>query len=201
MTPVDAYVVATLASLDHSIAELALPEARVKDRHRASQVIERLLETLVGLAIGSSVGAVIAGVRRTMGEEVGARIPLVAQIPRANRWFDDEGPARTPAAELKLRLRGRVARCGRDVHAMIAAVEREVRADDRAAFARILGLLAGDQLTAERYARQVRAGWRCAAATIEERPVPAVEPLWQHWAVRISGEPPARTDDVFLRIA
>lgn len=201
MQPVDAYVLATLASLDRSIAELALPEARVRDRRRTSQVIERLLETLVGLAIGSSVGAVIAGVRRTMGANVGMLVPLIATVPRASGWFDDEGPARTPAAELKLRLRGRVARCGRDVHAMLAGIESEVGADDRAAFVRMLGLLAGDQLTAERFARQVRSGWRCAAAAIEERPVPAVEPLWQQWSVRISGEKPATNDDVILRIA
>jgi len=201
MAPIDAYVVATLASLDRAIAELALPEARVEDRRCASQVIERLLETLVGLAIGSSVGAVITGARRTTGAQVGARIPLVAPVPRASGWFDDEGPARTPAAELKLRLRGRVARCGRDVHAMLAGIEREIAPEDRAAFARMLGLLAGDELTAERFARQVRSGWRCAAAAIEQRSVPAVEPLWQQWAVRISGEQPKQNDDVFLRIA
>ena len=200
MAPVDGYVVATLASLDRAIAELSLTEARVNDRRRASQVIERLLETLVGLAIGSSVGAVVAGVRRSMGAQLGARIPLIAPVPRASGWFDDEGPARTPAAELKLKLRGRVARCGRDVHAMIAGLERDVSANDRAAFARMLGLLAGDELTAERYARQVRSGWRCAAAAIEERAVPAVEPLWQRWSMRISGEQPV-SDDVFLRIA
>jgi hypothetical protein len=201
MAPVDAYVAATLASLDRAIAELSLPEARVEDRHRASQVIERLLETLVGLAIGSTVGAVIAGVRRTTGALVGARVPLIATVPRASGWFDDDGPARTPAAELKLRLRGRVARSGRDVHALLARIEREIAHEDRAAFVRLLGLLAGDQLTAERFARQVRSGWRCAAAAIEARSVPAVEPLWQQWAVRISGEQPQTNDDVILRIA
>ena len=178
LSAIDHYVTSTLARLDRTIGDLELATPRVRDRDEALAVTDRLVETLVGLAIGSVVGAVIVGVRRTFGIEA-----VVRRLPTPRRIDEDGGG-------LQRRLRGRVAIAGRDVRAMLIAIEQQLAEADRGAFARMVRLLAEDELVAERFAHQLRAGWRCASAAIEGRTIPAVDRLWQRWAQRLAGERP-----------
>jgi hypothetical protein len=185
------YVIATLGGLDRAVAEAVLAEAKVRDEARAAHVIACALETLAGLAIGSVAGAVADAVRRTFGVT-----PVVtassAPPQRAPYWLEEE---RTTAnvAGLKHGLRRRIALGHRDAIAMIAQIEEQVTTGERAAFARMLGLLARAELVAERFAPQVHAGWRCVVAAIDGRTIPAIDPLWQRWAQRLRGDRPAVT--------
>ncbi len=202
--PIDLYVSCTTSRLDRAVADLTLSEPAVHDPVSAARVLECLLETLAGLAIGSTVGAVIAGVRRTFGVESATRTDIRPPA-RDVRYLDDPGPFRSITGALKQRLRQRIALGERDVRALTAAIEGQIAAGDRRAFARMLSLLAEDELVAERYAHQVRAGWRCAHAAIDGRTVPAVTAMWQHWARRFAGERhvvvPRLAPEVIVRIA
>jgi len=188
---VDVYVIATLGGLDRRVAELVLPEPKVRDELHAARVIACALETLAGLAIGSTVGAVTDAVRRTLG-----MIPVVATEvappPRTPHWMDEDR-MKPSVAGLKHELRRRIGLGHRDATAMIAPIETQIAPGDRPAFARMLGLLARDELVAERFAPQVQAGWRCAVAAIEGRTIPAIDPLWQRWARRFRGDRPVVT--------
>lgn len=202
--PIDLYVSSTLLRLDRAVADLTLSEPTIHEPASAARVLECLLETLAGLAIGSAVGAVIAGVRRTFGVEITTRTDLRPPA-RDVRYLDEPGPLRSVTGALKLRLRQRIALGARDVAVLTAGIEAQIAAADRRAFARMLSVLAGDELVAERYAHQVRAGWRCAHAAIDGRTVPAVTAMWQHWARRFAGERrvvvPQLAPEVIVRIA
>ena len=190
---IDHYVASNLARLDRTIGGLELATPRIRDRDEAERVIERLVETLVGLAIGSVIGAVIVGVRRTFGIDA-----VVRCLPGPRRVDADGGG-------LQRRLRGRLAVAGRDVRAMLITIEQQIAEVDRGAFARMVRLLAEDELVAERFGHQLRAGWRCASAAIERRTIPAVDTLWQRWVKRLDSErpavPPKLSADVMVRIA
>jgi hypothetical protein len=191
-SPVDVYVIATLGDLDRVVAEVVLPEPKVRgDEMRATRVIACALETLAGLAIGCAVGAVADAVRRTFGVTPVVTAD-VAPPPRAPHWMDEER-MKTSVAGLKHELRRRIGRGHREAIAMIAPFEGQIGAGESSAFGRMLGLLARDELVAERFAPQVQAGWRCAVAAIEGRSIPAIDPLWQRWAQRFRGDRPVVT--------
>lgn len=206
-SPADHYLSATTASLDRAVADLVLSEPTVRDPAHATRVIERLLETLAGLAIGSLVGAVIAGVARTLGVDVAPAVDrALAPTARAPApRLDDEAPPRSLGGELKHQLRRRIAIDARETGVVLGRIDRMIAPGDRATFGRMVGLLANDDLVAERFAHQLRAGWRCAVAVIEGRTVPAMTPIWQQWAARLAGARPVITPvdgpEVILRIA
>ncbi len=185
------YVIATLGGLDRAVAEAVLPEPKVRDEVRATHVIACVVETLIGLAIGSAVGAVADGVRRTF--RVTPTVTADAAPPRrAPHWVDEERMT-TSVAGLKHGLRRRISLGHRQATTMIAPIGAQIAPEDRVAFARMLGLLARDALVAERFAPQLHAGWRCAAAAIEGRAIPAIDPLWQRFAQRLRGDAPVMT--------
>src|SRR5688500_11472940 len=71
---IDVYLSAISERFDRAVADLDLAEPTARNLDLAGRTIDRLIETLAGLAIGSVVGAVIAGVRRSFGAEVRARV-------------------------------------------------------------------------------------------------------------------------------
>ena len=191
-SPVDVYVIATLGGLDRVVAEAVLPEPKVRgDEVHARRVIACALETLAGLAIGCTVGAAADAVRRTFGVTPSV-VADAAPPPRTPQWMEEDRMT-TSVAGLKHELRRRIGLGHREAIAMIAPIEAQIGAGERSAFARMLGLLARDELVAERFAPQVQAGWRCAVAAIEGRSIPAIDPLWQSWAQRFRRDRPVVT--------
>lgn len=189
--PLEIYVIATLGGLDRAVADAVLTEPKVRDATLARWAITCVTETLAGLAIGATIGAVADAIRRTFGVT-----PVVSTAvepgPRPAPWLEAER-AITAVAELKHELRRRLALGHRAVLEMLAPIEDQIAARDRAAYTSVLGVLARDELVAERYAPQLQAGWRCTAAAIESRTIPAIDPLWQRWALRFRRERAAIT--------
>jgi hypothetical protein len=105
----------------------------------------------------------------------------------------DEDPVTSNVAGLKHALRRRIGLGHAAAIELLLPIDGQIAAADRAAFARMMGGLAQDELVAERFAPQVQAGWRCAVAAIEGRTIPAIDPLWQRWAQRFRGERPVVT--------
>jgi hypothetical protein len=197
-TDIEHVVSATFARLDANLVALRLGEPRARDTDLAALTIDRLIETLTGLAIGNVIGAVRAGVRRGFGGALRATIEQVMRNATATLepaaaaplYAMDDAPVRSLGAELVERLRGRIALAQRDAGAVLEAITAAIESADPSElgpFGRILGLLAEDEVIAERYARQVIAGWACACAVIEQRPAITTEPVWQQWARKISG--------------
>lgn len=185
-SPLEIYVIATLGGLDRAVAGAVLPEPRIRDAALARWAIACTTETLAGLAIGATVGAVADAIRRSFG--VRPRVSTAVEPPpRPAPWLETER-ARTSVAEIKEGLRHRLVIGHRDVLQILAPLEEQIAAGDRAAYGSLLGLLARDELVAERYAPHLQAGWRCTAAAIEGRAIPAIDPLWQRWAQRFRRE-------------
>jgi len=199
----DHYLTQTTARFDRAVASLSLPEPTTRDLDLAGRTLDRLLETLAGLAIGSLAGAVIAGVRRGFGSDVRARVDLaVARTigtitpPALQLHALDDAPVRSLAIELQQRVRRRILFAARDARVMVAATCAAV--DEPHAMRRLLVLLADDVVIAERFGRLVLAGWACATAVIEGRAQEATAAVWRQWAQRINNVrelvPPTRTE-------
>ncbi len=198
-SPIDRYVVNTLDQLDRAIADLVLTAPITRDVDLAARTIDRLIETLAGLAIGSVVGAVLAGVRRTFDREVRARVeratahsirdlgsPAIAPLHGL-----DAALVRSLGFESRQRLRRRNALAGSDVRRVIGAIATVI--DERHAFERMLGVIAVDSTLAYRYTELAVEGWSAATAVIEGRIGEASAAVWGQWAARMAGR---RTEEL-----
>ncbi len=193
--PIEQYLMATSSHLDRAVADLVLTEPLTYDVDLAARTIDRLIETLAGLAIGSVVGAVLAGVRRSFGAAVIARVERAAA-----RWIGaigspevsplhglDAAPVRSLALETQQRLRRRNAFSARDVRVMIEAIASVFAPSELRVFHHMLGVIADDPTLGERYTELVASGWVAATAVIEDRTVEASATVWSQWAARIAG--------------
>jgi hypothetical protein len=199
----DHYLVQTTGRFDRAAASLVLAEPVTRDVDLAGRTLDRLLETLAGLAIGSLAGAVIAGVRRGFGRDARARVDAaIARTiggiapPAVQLHALDDAPVRSLAAELQQRLRRRILFAARDARVMLVATAEAV--GEPHALRRVLALLADDVVIAERFGGLVTAGWQCATAVIEGRAQEATAAVWRQWAQRISNVreqvPPTRME-------
>lgn len=194
-SPIDHYLMATAGRLDRAVADLFLTEPVTCDVDLAARTIDRLIETLAGLAIGSVVGAVLAGVRRSFGAEVIARVERAAAraigaigSPEISPLHGlDAAPVRSLAIETQQRLRRRNALSARDTRAMVGAIAGAFEASERRVFDHMLGVIAGDSTVGDRYTELVASGWVAATAVIEGRVVEASAAVWSQWAARIAG--------------
>lgn len=194
-SPIDDYIAATSSQLDRAVASLVLIEPTTYDLGLAGRTIDRLIETLAGLAIGSIIGAVLAGVRRSFGADVIARIERAAArsigaigSPDVSPLHGlDAAPVRSLALETQQRLRRRAAASARDVRVMLDAIASAFDANERRVFEHMLGVIGGDPTLGERYTALVASGWVAATAMIEGGVVEASARVWSEWAARIAG--------------
>ena len=197
---IDRYLAGCATQLDRTIAAAALGEPSHRDPDRAARLLEPLLETLAGLALGQVIGLAAAGVRRTFGAAVHARVEVAiahalgAVAPPAPPLFAlDAAPCRSFATELGHRLRRRVALVPREAGAALHAIATALGDDDPqlAVLGRLLGVLTEDPLLADRYAAQLATGWRTYVALVEGTPrartAPSA-PIWDRWARQLTGE-------------
>jgi len=200
---IDRYLISTTGRFDRVVAELVLVEPTTCDIDLAGRTLDRMIETVAGLAIGSLVGAVIAGVRRGFDAEVRARVELavartIGKIapPALQLHGLDVAPVRSLALEVQQRVRRRISVAARDARVLLTAIAAAV--DEPRVFVRLVGLLADDVVISERYGELVAAGWQCAVAVIERRAAEATATVWRQWAQRINGVrelvPPTRRE-------
>ncbi len=192
---IDDYLTATSSHLDRAVTSLVLIEPVTYNVDLAARTIDRLIETLAGLAIGNVVGAVVGGVRRSFGADVIARVERAASnsigaigSPEISPPHGlDAAAVRSLALETQQRLRRRNAFSARDVRVMIDAIASAFDASERRVFEHMLGVIADDPTLAERYTGLVASGWVAATAVIEGRVVEASAKVWSEWASRIGG--------------
>ena len=197
-SPIDRYLSATSSHLDRAVTDLVLIEPVTCDVDLAARTIDRLIETLAGLAIGSVVGAVLAGVRRSFGAAVIARVERAAArsigaigSPEVSPLHGlDAAPVRSLALETQQRLRRRNAFSARDVRVMIEAIACVLDDAERRVLDHMLSVIADDPTLSERYTELVASGWVAATAVIEGRIVEASAAVWSQWAARIAGRRP-----------
>jgi hypothetical protein len=181
------YLAAAHGRFDRVIADATLREPRIKHFDRAVQLVDRLIETTLGLAIGRMIGAVVHGMRASFGYEVARRIdrilggatieaPQNAVLDLAPQCFGDvfRGDVRR-----RLLLAPRTVR---PVAEAIAAV-----ANEQVVVERVLELLAEDPLPAERFAGEVAEGWRVFASVAGDQQATTQMPLWIEWLARVAG--------------
>jgi hypothetical protein len=193
---IDRYAVACCARIDRLVAQAALPEPVAKDVDRAVKAIKPLIETLMGLAIGRAIGAVMQGVRRTFEPAVSARVETalgtalrtIGPPERAQLFALDSSPCRTLGGEVKQRLRRRIALAAKDVCKVLTALGRELEPHEQAAFVRMLGLLVEDPMLGDRLAPQIEIGWRCYVAVVEGATGEPGDGMWARWLRKVRGE-------------
>lgn len=200
---IDRYLTSASASLDRVVARAAQSERRVKDVDKAAKLIDRLVETIVGLALGRMIAAVTTGVaasfdRRvvTAVERVLAETARTLGPPPPPAMISLEGVARDFGSELRDEVRRRLALAPRELRPVMGAIVAAVRAhapDELFALQRLIDLLVDDPLPADRFAKAVAEGWRCFSLLVANKPVETTMAPWDRWVARIQGAQPVVT--------
>lgn len=208
--PYSNVVDATLARvLDQAIAGLIEP--RVTDPQRALEVLDCLVETIVGFAIGTIAGDVFRGVRTWFGDEtLGAlRERLGAGWPRAcrhgvalDRAYLDDADKRPLVDELAKKLHVRLCRMTRDVLDLIDAVYSSIEPTRRHLLTVMFDLLAKQENLETRLLAELTFGWSMYIAAIAERAFPPrdnrtarSQALWLAWEHQLGGSPVLTRDE------
>jgi hypothetical protein len=196
---IHAYVAAACGHLDRVIAGTPLTEPVVRDYDPVAHTLDRLIETLAGLALGSVVGEVVSGLRRGIDVATFSRVErtmlrVLADVrPRAAApvYGLDHTPVRTLVFELQHRLRRRLALASGDARALVALIASAVidaAPEQASAVVQVLARASADSIIAERYRARLEAGWRCATAIIEGKPdAIGDDRMWRLWMARVGG--------------
>ncbi len=200
---IERYLAAATASLDRVMARAAQSEPRVKDIDKAATLIDRLIETTVGLALGRMVSAVAAGVAASFDRRVVRAVERVLADaartlgpPPPPPMISLDGVARDFGSELRTEVRRRLALAPRELRPVMAAIVAAVRAhapDELHVLQRVVDLLGDDPVAADRFARAVGEGWRCFCLLVAKKPVETTMAPWDRWVARIQGVQPVVT--------
>jgi hypothetical protein len=200
---IDRYLASASAGLDRVVARAAQVEPRVKDIDKAAKLIDRLIETIVGLALGRIVGAVatdvaasfdrrvVVAVERALAEAARTLVP-----PPPPPMISLDGVARDFGGELRATVRRRLSLAPNELRAVMDAIVAAVRAhapDELHVLVRMLELLVDDPLPADRFAKAVAEGWRCFCLLVANKPVETTMAPWDRWVARIQGVQPVVT--------
>jgi hypothetical protein len=186
---VDAYVAASFARYEAVIVACvpALAEPRTDDPRKAFRLIARITETLVGFAVGTTVGAVASAVKRSSGEAV--RRAVDTELQRLARGAGPSGtvgmPMRLPrffasalvaaekpladelGARMLVRLRQATAEARRHLLALAKACP------DARAFVMTVELQTPDDATAMGFTDQLSTAWTWFRERLGAKPSPA----------------------------
>jgi len=177
-----------------------LIEPRIENPQRALRVLDCLVETMTGFAIGTVAGDVFGGVRTWFGDD-----GLVALRRQLGSWphacrdatpieltYLEDAAQRPLVNELANKLHVRFCRVSRDVRDLITAIEAERLPVADAMF----GLLATEENLERRLLAELTFGWSMFMAAIARRPFPSREnrtarsqALWLSWEHQLGGRP------------
>ncbi|MDB4958993.1 MAG: hypothetical protein JWO36_6562 [Myxococcales bacterium] len=212
-----AYVDAVSTTFERALADAirSLREPRVADVSRALKLLDGLVETLTGLAVGSVAGKLLDGARAWFGAEISRRIaidlartsfnarptPSVIAVPVR---YLPAGDDRVLVDELGTRLHLRLSRARAELHQIIALATAKIEAlapDRTHAIDVMIDLPRREAGLGERLADEIRAGWARYIAMLTGMSQPAAETarsaeLWRQWVERASGKRPALTRSV-----
>lgn len=214
---VDKYVSTTFHRFERVLVDQlpALGEPHVADPGRAIRLVDCLVETLVGFAIGATFGCVATAVRRSFGAPVkvaidelvgkrkqGGPLAVVPDTRRAPHFFAVDVAERRPVADavgsqLQARLCHAAAEARRHVVQIHTTIAR-IAPDQLGYLANTLALLCEDDTAAIAFADQLGFGWAHYCAALSNAPAPQLpssprwqrtRALWQSWHARLAGTP------------
>ncbi|HEU0031379.1 MAG TPA: hypothetical protein VFQ53_12150 [Kofleriaceae bacterium] len=179
-----------------------LVEPRVSDPARALQRLQRLVETLTGLAIGGTLGALATAIRRGFDATTTAAVdrelaaiahhlaPACLPLAGSTMPFLADADRRPLVDELGQRLHRRLGHASRETTELAT---RLVAAIDTVPLVRCLDRLADDPLPADRFADHLTRGWAALSALVAGTPWHDDGRPWQAWMRRARGEREAQT--------
>ncbi|HEX4454099.1 MAG TPA: hypothetical protein VH143_24720 [Kofleriaceae bacterium] len=197
------YQAAIGAMFERSITE-ARPSLREPQcEHRgndARRVVDMLVETLAGFAVGIVTRDFARAVNAWFGAGAGALVhaAIPASKPLRRRATTDEIidlPVKTVREHFAGDLRERLARTATELCATIDVVAARLLKGERSRAAEAMfGELARGAEYDDRLARELSIGWGCACAAIEHTPMPSIDAsprsrdLWRIWS-ELAGNP------------
>ena len=201
------YQAAIGVMFERSIAE-ARPSLREPQReHRtahARRVIEMLIETIAGFAVGIVARDFARAVNAWFGAEAAALVHATVPAPkRAHRakTADEilDAPIKLMRDEFVEHVRDRLAQTGRELSSVVAVVGARLPAERGRAAEAMFGELSRTSEYDDRLARELSIGWACACAAIEHMPMPIIQTsprsqdLWRIWSELAGNPPPSET--------
>jgi hypothetical protein len=194
------YQAAIGAMFERSIA-LARPSLREPQREHynahARRVVDMLVETLAGFAVGIVTRDFARAVNAWFGADAGALVHAAIPAPRRRAKTADEiidAPIKLMRDEFGEQLRDRLAQTARELAATIDVVAARLPGERNRAAVAMFGELARGAEYDDRLERELTIGWACACAAIEHMPMPSIDTsprsrdLWRIWS-ELAGNP------------
>lgn len=221
-TAIDRYVAATFAGYQAAVIAVvpSLGEPRVTDPDLAFRTVRKAIETLVGVAVGSTIGTVAAALRRGFGAETRAAVAAeLARIAHGDGPLSSIATLGTPprflppgdtrplvdelGARLVARLRHAIAFTRRHIAALLAGC-----AEPPSSLATMLDSLATDDSATLGYSDQLTVGWSHVRSRLANTQLPTVpahprfaraSTTWMAWSSRVRNLPePVLSEDADL---
>ena len=181
-----------------------LVEPRLGDLQKAIRILDRLVETIAGFAIGTIAGEVFGGVRTWFGEEtllelrrqLGSAWPAsCAQSGALETPYLEDAAERPFVDELARKLHVRFCRMSEDVQALLAAVD-SLCESRRHRVGVMFDLLAKEENVEKRVQAELMFGWSMCIAAVTGHPLPTrqertarSQALWLAWEHQLCGTP------------
>jgi hypothetical protein len=182
-----------------------LLEPRVSQPQRAIEMVNCLVETMTGFAIGTIAGEVFGGVRTWLGEEalvdvrrrLGSAWPVAcAESVAVETAYLQDAATRPLVDEVAGKLHVRFCRMSGDVGALVAAVNASVDAPRSQRAGVMFDLLMKEDNVEKRVLAELGFGWSMCLAAIAGRPFPSRQErsarsqvLWLAWEHQLYGAP------------
>ena len=182
---------------ERNLGAVVLREPATKEHARARRVVELLVETLGGYALGSAAGQLVRAVETWFGPDEPAARAALAPVPAKRRAFD-AGEIDSPFRPLVLRgefaaaLRARLGDAAREHDRFVQAVQALLPADRTRTSIAMFSALKRESVFEDRLSAEILTGWSYACAVIERTPIeprdiaPRARLLWDKWA-RLAG--------------
>jgi hypothetical protein len=188
------YLATAHGRFDRVMASAPLREPRIKNFDKAIQLLDRLIETTLGLAVGRMIGAVVHGMRASFDRSIAKEVEQVlaaAVIESPKNATLDLAPQSFSDA-FRSDVRRRLLLAPRTVQPVLEAIVQVANEHD--VTERMLELLADDPLPADRFAKDITEGWRVFSVLTANQRVSAAASPWDAWVQRIEGGKPVVTE-------
>ena len=188
------YLASAHGRFDRVIASATLREPRIKSFDTAIQLVDRLIETTLGLAIGRMIGAVASGMRASFDRGVAKEVEQVLahiEIESPQNVALDIAP-QTFGDAFRSEVRRRLMLAPRTIRPVVEALVQVT--NEQVVTERMLELLAEDPVPADRFALEVAEGWRVFASLAANGHPTTSMPVWAEWMQRLVRRRPVVTE-------
>jgi hypothetical protein len=184
---------------ERNLALVSLREPATTEHARARRILELLVETLGGYALGTAAGQLVRGVATWFGPDEPAALTPITPPPTRIRGFevrDIDAPFRAIAlrAEFTSALRARLSETARELDRFVDTIERLLPADRARTSIAMFSALKRESLFEDRLSCEILTGWTYACSVIERMPIehpdttPRARLLWDKWSLLAGGQ-------------